>query len=184
MTLRIIGGKLKGRLLKSPKSTLFRPTQGIVRESVFNICQDRIEGAYFLDLYAGSGAMGFEALSRGAKRVTFVENHRQAIACIRENISFLKVEAQTELLPLDAAIALERLSTPFHLIYIDPPYDSPTAPLIERIIARQLLAPEALLFVEERSTSSAPPFQSPSLYFKDSRRFGAAVLHQYNFYAT
>lgn len=85
MTLRVIAGKYKGRSLKTPKATSTRPTQGMLREAVFNICQNEIEGAFFLDLFAGSGAMGFEAISRGAMKATLVEQNRQAQLCIKEN---------------------------------------------------------------------------------------------------
>ena len=110
MTLRIIAGAYKGRLLKTPKGPSTRPTQGMLREAVFNICQNEIEGARFLDLFAGSGAMAFEALSRGASRIILVEENRNAIACIRENLSLLKAEERAALLPVKAARALQLLS--------------------------------------------------------------------------
>jgi 16S rRNA (guanine(966)-N(2))-methyltransferase RsmD len=181
MTLRIIAGAFKGHLLKTPKGPSTRPTQGMLREAVFNICQNQIQGARFLDLFAGSGAMGFEALSRGASHVTLVENHRQAILCIQENIAALGVASRTTLLPLAAAAALKKLSSPFNLIYIDPPYDSPVQDLLIEILDRNLASPDAILFVEERYQphKKPTPLESPRLVLKDSRRFGSAFLHQY-----
>ncbi len=183
MTLRIIAGTFKGRLLKTPKNGATRPTQGMLRGAVFNICQNQIEKARFLDLFAGSGAMGFEAISRGAVHVTLVENQRQAIACIKENMKALHVESQVSLFTLDALQALKFLSTPFDLIYIDPPYDTPTHSLFEELLKKNLFAPHATLFLEERrgSNNPSPPFQSPHLLLKSSRHFGAALLHQYQF---
>lgn len=171
MTLRIIAGKYKGRLLKTPKGPKTRPTLAKLREAVFNICQHEISGARFLDLFAGSGAMGIEALSRGASHATFVENDRQALRCIAENIKTLQLESQTTVVR-----SLKTLTSSFDIVYLDPPYETPIAPIIDELFP--LLAPNALLFIEERSTShpSAPLSQLQHL---DTRRFGIALLHQY-----
>lgn len=179
MTLRIIAGKYKGRLLKTPKGSSTRPTQGMLREAIFNICQNEIQGSYFLDLFAGSGAIGFEALSRGASKVIFAESHRMAISCIKENISLLKAEDQTQLIPAKAEralILLAKQATRFNLVYIDPPYGTPISPYLDAL--QPLLMADALIFVEERH----PPqkTQPPAfLIHLDTRRFGIAVLHQY-----
>jgi 16S rRNA (guanine(966)-N(2))-methyltransferase RsmD len=178
MTLRLIAGTFKGRLLKTPKGPSTRPTQGMLREAVFNICQNEIDSARFLDLFAGSGAMALEALSRGAAHATLVEQNRHALACIRENIAALQVEKQTTLIPYDANRALPLLTKQgalFDIIYIDPPYDThtPLEPLIP------LLAPHALLFLEGRHNPKQPsqPRFPPSLHLRDTRRFGIALLH-------
>lgn len=181
MTLRIIAGKYKGRLLKTPKGSSTRPTQSVLREALFNICQHEIEGAHLLDLYAGSGAIGFEALSRCAAHVTFVEKDRSALTTLKENIALLAVASQTTLMPCDAMAALTRLTTPFHLIYIDPPYNLPTAPILEAILTRNLLRINGHLFVEERydTKKQTTPISSERLKLRDSRRFGTALLHHY-----
>lgn len=175
MTLHLIAGQFKGRPLKTPKNSTTRPTQGMLREAIFNICQNEIENASFLDLFAGSGAMGLEALSRGAARATFVEKNREAVRCIRENIQTLQVEAKTTLLSLDVHKAIERLKgARFDLIYIDPPYDL-TFPL-EQLIP--LLQPHALLFLEERyePKKNRPLPSTPHLILQSTRRFGIALL--------
>lgn len=176
MTLRIIGGKFKGRTLKTPKTASTRPTQGMLREAFFNICQNEIEGARFLDLFAGTGAMGLEALSRGAAFVTFVEQNRQAIHCIKENIAALQVESISQVIPVTATKALITLTTHnarFDLIYIDPPYDLPID--LKPIVP--LLNPTALLFLEERYDSKKKEISpKPGFKIKGSRRFGAALL--------
>lgn len=180
MSLRIIAGKFKGFPLKTPKSPTTRPTQGMLREAVFNICQNTIEGASFLDIYAGSGAMALEALSRGAAYAALIEKNKGAIACIKENIKNLHVEDQTKIIATDVFSALKRIEQQFDIIYIDPPYETSIAPLIEQIIQSKMLHADALLFIEERDTkSNAPEF--PSLSLKNSRRFGIAKLHQYRF---
>jgi 16S rRNA (guanine966-N2)-methyltransferase len=181
MSLRIIAGQFKGRILKSPKGTSTRPTQSMVRESIFNICQNRTEGASFLDLFAGSGAMGLEALSRGAKQATFVEKNRMAAAVIRENIAALQVGSQTMVMQCDAKTAIERLSTPFDILYIDPPYDIAAAPFVEMLLRRSLIAMNGYLFIEERSHPARAAASFDSLTWIDTRRFGEALLHQYLF---
>ena len=181
MTLRIIGGQFKGRILKTPKGISTRPTQGMLREAVFNICQNEIEGINFLDLFAGSGAIGFEALSRGAAHVTFVEQNQNAIAVIRENIETLKVTSQTLVMTCPAKTAIQRLSTPFMIIYVDPPYDCSAVPLIEMLLNKKLLLPQAILFLEERNRANVSFHHFSELTRLGSRRFGEALLHQYRF---
>jgi RNA methyltransferase, RsmD family len=139
MTLKILSGEFKGRLLKSPSEKTTRPTQGIMRAAVFNICQQEIEGANFLDLFAGSGAMGLEALSRGACHATFVEKDHLAAACIRENIKLLKVNDRAEVFSTQALVSLNKMTEPFDIIYIDPPYDTSIQEVVETILAKNLL---------------------------------------------
>ncbi len=184
MTLRIIGGKFKGRILKTPKGPSTRPTQGMLREAVFNICQNSIDEARFLDLFAGSGAMGLEAISRGASHATLVESNRMALSCIKQNIEELKTSEQIQILPLKAEKALQILtkqSSLFDIVYIDPPYDTSTNALFDSL--PPILAPGAIIFLEERYSQKGqnPPYESSSIQLKDSRRFGIALLHQYRF---
>jgi 16S rRNA (guanine(966)-N(2))-methyltransferase RsmD len=154
MTLRIFGGQFKGRVLKSPKSETTRPTQGIVREAVFNICQELTQGARFLDLFAGSGAMGLEALSRGASHATFVERDKHSVSCLKENLTLLNLTDRAQVFPIDAHAALNKITQSFDIIYIDPPYDTPVLPFIDAILSHKLLT--ALLY--------------------DTRRYGIALL--------
>lgn len=181
MTLRIVAGKFKGRYLEAPKTTTTRPTQGMLREAVFNICQMEVVDAQILDLYAGSGAVGFEALSRGASHVTFVEKNKQALACIKKNIATLNVAHQVTIWPLDAPAAIKKLKGPFDLIYVDPPYDLPISPILEQLLIQNLLKMGGILFIEERfdPKKQSSPFISEKLLLKSSRKFGTALLHQY-----
>ncbi len=173
MTLRILGGKFKGRLLKSPNEKTTRPTQGVMRAAVFNICQHEIQGARFLDVFAGSGAMGLEALSRGASHATFIEKDRLAASCIEENIKLLQVTDQTDVFPTQATIALNKLKEPFDIIYIDPPYDTSIEEVVETILHQELLS--SLLFIEERQKTHTP-IEHPSLTLYDKRRYGIGLL--------
>ena len=173
MTLRILGGTFKGRLLKSPSEKTTRPTQGVLRAAVFNICQHEIEGATFLDLFAGSGAMGLEALSRGAKSATFVEKDKAAATCIRENIELLGVKEKTEVLCAPVNAALNKMTKPFDMIYIDPPYDTEIQEVVEIILTRGLMT--SLLLIEERE-KTPKCISHPQLILYDTRRYGTAQL--------
>jgi 16S rRNA (guanine966-N2)-methyltransferase len=184
MTFQILGGEWKGRTLQSPKTDATRPTQGILRQAVFNICQMQIVDARFLDLFAGSGAMGLEALSRGAKKATFVEQNRSAIRCINENIRLLQAHDRSEVLSMDIFRALEHLSKrsePFDIVYIDPPYDSDrqiASRTIETLEKNRLISPGSVVFIEESSAAIELPLFFGKLQKVNSRQFGSARLVQ------
>ena len=123
--MRIIAGEFKSRRLKIPKSNSVRPTMDRVKETLFNIIGDEIKGARVLDLCAGCGSLGFEALSRGALSVCFVENNRAAASCIRENSSLLKVESLVRIMQqsvLSVVEVLHKKRDQFDFILFDPPY--------------------------------------------------------------
>lgn len=125
--MRIIAGTAKGRTLRSLRGRALRPTADRVRESVFGMLGNKVVGARFLDLYAGVGAVGLEALSRGAAEAVFVESHRPAAEAIRENASRCGVadRARVMALPVLRALgALARRGERFDLVYVDPPYGS------------------------------------------------------------
>ncbi len=152
--MRIIAGKYRGRKLKSPPTLDTRPTSDRLRETLFNILAPSIEGARFLDLCAGSGAVGIEALSRGAARASFVEQSRKMCALIEWNTSALKIDAELiEIIPADAAAFLElkaKNSSPFDLVYFDPPYAADYEAIMKHLgdHATELLAKEAVVIVE------------------------------------
>lgn len=124
--MRVIAGKARRLQLKSIEGLATRPTQDRTKETLFNVLQPSIEGAVFLDLFSGSGAIGIEALSRDAKEAYFVENQRKACECIKENLNHTKLMDHAHLLSKDvmAAISwLEDQGTSFDIIFMDPPYD-------------------------------------------------------------
>src|SRR5581483_8211485 len=123
--MRLSGGELRSRPIRVPRGRSIRPTPGRVREALFSILGDRVKDAHLLDLFAGSGAVGFEALSRGAAHVTFVERHAATAARIRASARNLGVAERTSVIALTVATAVRRLSGPFHLVYADPPYAEP-----------------------------------------------------------
>jgi len=124
--MRIIGGRSKGRVLASPKGQAIRPTSDRVKESIFNILQNKLGGKVVLDLFAGTGNLGIEALSRGAKKAIFVEKGRQALGLIKRNLTQSGLEKRSEILPRDVRRAIGILGQRgecFDLILMDPPYE-------------------------------------------------------------
>jgi 16S rRNA (guanine966-N2)-methyltransferase len=118
--MRVIGGEFRSRTLKSVPGLETRPTPDRLRESLFSILAPRIEGAIFADLYAGTGAVGIEALSRGAQRAIFVESNRAALNAIRENLRSLKAEARAEVRQGRAASVVPTIHA--DILFLDPPY--------------------------------------------------------------
>jgi 16S rRNA (guanine966-N2)-methyltransferase len=119
--MRVIGGEFRSRVLKSVPGLDVRPTPDRLRESLFNILAPRIAGVVFADLYAGSGAVGIEALSRGASRVVFVEPNRAAVNVIRQNLKSLEIDARTQVLQGRATALLGGIRA--DIVFLDPPYD-------------------------------------------------------------
>lgn len=124
--MRIIAGTARSLPLRSIDGRDTRPTTDRIKETLFNILQTGIEGCSFLDLFAGSGQIGLEALSRGASHAVFVESSKKACACIEENIRFTRFDARAKLLSMEASGALRTLegNDSFDYIFMDPPYQS------------------------------------------------------------
>ena len=123
MSLRIIGGKFQNHILKTTKKLTTRPTTARLRKTVFDICQLYVQDSYFLDLFAGSGAMGIEAISRGCAFSGFIEKDLAAISCLQKNIHTLQLENVTEIFRGDVFYLLKKVKKSFDIVYIDPPYE-------------------------------------------------------------
>ena len=181
--MRIVAGEFKGRHLKSPTWEGLRPTSDRLRETLFNILGKAVQGARVLDGYAGTGAVGLEALSRGAARVTFVERDRRAIALIEANLALLGgVKASGALPRRDVIIrtgfaALE--GALFELVVLDPPY-APGAAEDALTAAAGLLAPGGRLVVEHASRHAAPA-GSGALRLLRTVKAGDSALSFYGF---
>ncbi|MEL7030295.1 MAG: 16S rRNA (guanine(966)-N(2))-methyltransferase RsmD [Pseudomonadota bacterium] len=169
--MRIIGGEWRGRRLSAPKGMTSRPTTDRVRESLFNLLAHRdgfsFDGARVIDLFAGSGALGFEALSRGAAFALFVETNAAARGAIRETIEAFGQFGRTRIHRRDALALGEKpagLGAPFDLAFLDPPYRKGLAPpALEALAKGGWLSPAALAVVETASdepTSAAPGFDA------------------------
>ncbi|MEW6211484.1 MAG: 16S rRNA (guanine(966)-N(2))-methyltransferase RsmD [Acidobacteriota bacterium] len=156
--LRVIAGKYKGRRLRAPSGLDVRPTSDQLRETLFNIISSRIEGSLFLDICAGSGAVGIEALSRGAESATFIEVGRRACFALEENLRSLGISDQAEIINRDAAAALKKLASTnrqFDLVFFDPPYASPLYSKVMAMLASlDLIAPDGIAVVEHRAKSA------------------------------
>jgi 16S rRNA (guanine(966)-N(2))-methyltransferase RsmD len=152
--MRIIAGKYKGRRLKAPTWDGLRPTSDKLRETLFNILAPRIEGARLLDGYAGTGAVGIEALSRGAAHVAFVERDRRAVELIETNLAACGVSADYTIEARDLVAALRRSGGAYDVVWLDPPYDVADISGVLDAAAR-VLAPGGLV-VLERATRREP----------------------------
>jgi 16S rRNA (guanine966-N2)-methyltransferase len=152
--MRVIAGIYKGRRLKTLEGTHVRPTSDRLRETLFNVLAPRIEGARFIDICAGSGAVGIEARSRGAASVTFIEASRKATTIIDENLRNLGITDDVHVINRDALGALKKLAKremQFDLCYFDPPYDSEIhSPVLWQIAKHNLLAEDGIVIVEHR----------------------------------
>lgn len=179
--MRIVGGRFRGQALaglgRGDADAHLRPTSDKVRESLFNILEHgdypALEGARVLDLFAGTGALGFEALSRGAARVLFVDDGAKARALIRENTDRLGAIGQTKIYRRDAARLGENHGAPYDLIFLDPPYGKGLGErALDSAYAGGWVAPGATTVWEEGGPVSPPPW----LTLADERRYGETWL--------
>jgi 16S rRNA (guanine966-N2)-methyltransferase len=162
--MRVIAGTYRSRLLQAPRGTATRPTSDRLRETLFNIIQPRMEECRFVDLYAGTGAVGIEAISRGAAQVWFAENADSALESLRENLKALKITRGFTLEDRGTGAMLQRLSklpTPVDLIYLDPPYEAAaeyeaTLGFLGSVRGRQTLSVGAIVIAEHGSKATLP----------------------------
>ncbi|MDG2033758.1 MAG: 16S rRNA (guanine(966)-N(2))-methyltransferase RsmD [Rhodospirillales bacterium] len=179
--MRIVGGDCKGRKLSAPAGRGTRPTSDRARESLFNILRHgmgvELEDARVMDLFAGSGALGLEALSRGATACTFIDRARAAKQCIEDNLTALALTDRGTVLKLDAAHLLPRSAdvAPVHLAFLDPPYDQGLATTALTALQQgEWLAEEAVIVVETGETEN---FSAPAPYIlADQRTYGSARI--------
>ena len=158
--MRVIAGSHRGRRLTGPRGLSLRPTSDKVREALFSILGSRIPGALFLDLYAGTGAVGIEALSRGAQLVTFVESDPKAVQIMRKNLTACGLLDRADLRFSPAQTFLRQPQWwhgPYNVVFADPPYaDQEAADLVLGSWQRGLLAPEAVMVLEQDARVELP----------------------------
>lgn len=184
--MRIISGSAKGRRLRSIRGEDIRPTPDRVRESVFNVIRGRIPGSRGLDLFAGSGGIGIEALSRGADFVCFVDSRKEAVRLIRENLSICGFSedgpAGYRTLISDYSSVLGRLKAEgflFDWIYVDPPYDLDVyEQVLLRISESRLLTPDGLVLLEHFHKRELPSRVGTFSAFRDLR-YGSTGVRLY-----
>jgi len=159
MKMRVIAGTYRSRLLSAPRGMRTRPTSDRLRETLFNILSPRLDGCRFVDLYAGTGAVGIEALSRGAEHVWFAENAEPALASLRQNLAALKISRGFTLVDRGVGAMLQsmgKLPQPVDLVFLDPPYDAEeeyagTLNFLGSVRGRTVLATDALVIAEHSS---------------------------------
>jgi len=158
--LRIIAGELKGRKLHSIDTKLIRPTSDMVREALFSILGNLVIDSRFLDLFAGSGGVGIEAYSRGAKEVVFVDSATESIRVLKKNLELTKILHETEVMNCDYSIAIDRLSSQgkeFDIVYIDPPYKMGIEiEAAKKIQEKKILAKDGIIIIEHEAKNLMP----------------------------
>ena len=182
--MRIIGGKYRGRIIKMPKGISVRPTQDRVREAIFNIIREIIPESRILDLYAGSGAFGIEALSRGAKEAIFVDNSLSCIKTIRSNLSILdENNTSSQVLKIDALKAISRLGEEkgkFDIIFLDPPYHKDIAKnTLIKLDACDILSQRSFVIAEHFKKDTVPEELGNMNLFR-TKKYGDTIISFYN----
>lgn len=157
--MRVIAGKFKSRQLRSLRGPSLRPTSDRLRETLFDILGDAVRDSIFVDLFAGTGAVGIEAISRGARRAIFVEHHAPAVKLIRENLKSLGIANEAEVLPVDAIRGLEKLvlqRARIDFIFLDPPYAQAREyeTVLEFIGSEEMLSATGLVIAEHAKNSN------------------------------
>ena len=180
--MRIVAGTHRGRPLVGPKGPGLRPTADRVRESLFNLLGQFFEGGEVLDLYAGTGALAFEALSRGMHRAVLVDTGAEAARLVTENARALGMDGTIELLRMPVARAVSRLAEEgrrFALVFADPPYAEKVVEEVVRVVGEGRLLAEGGTLVVEHGRREVPPDTVAGLQRTDSRRFGDTVVSLY-----
>ena len=162
--MRVIAGTYRSRILKSLNGPALRPTSDRLRETLFDVLGKEVAGSRFLDLFAGTGAIGIEALSRGAEETVFVENHGPAAALIRRNLASLAIQKGATVLAVDALRGIEVLASRnatisgFNYVFLDPPYAAAKqyARVLESLGYRNVLAPGGVVIAEHRRSFDLP----------------------------
>lgn len=179
--MRVISGELKGRRLIGAKGRHTRPTADRVKEALFNILADNVVGASVLDLFAGTGSLSIEALSRGASFAVLIDNHTDPLAVIKKNIRVCALESRSRIIRWDIQRNLVCLKsdTIFDLVFMDPPYNSGMIPIVlNHLVSSQSLSPNVRIIVEHSSHESLP-LVIHALDRYDQRKYGQTVLSFY-----
>lgn len=165
--MRVIAGKARRLPLIAPEGKDTRPTTDRIKETLFNILQEDVPGCEFLDLFSGSGGIGIEALSRGARHATFVEFGKEALSCIRANLHKTRLAEQATVLPVEVTYAISKLEKQgqvFDIIYADPPYRKGFEAKILSILATSTIIQPGSLVILESSLETVPDYVDKTVY--------------------
>lgn len=177
--MRIISGTARGTKLYTLSGLETRPTLDRVKESIFNIIQNNIADALILDLFAGSGAIGLEMLSRGAKKAVLCDKSKEACEIIKKNINKTHMEEKVELYNLDFTLCIEKVKNQkFDIIYIDPPYNTNNIKeSLKKIINYEILSEEGIIILEtDDETRILKEIENIDVEIKDKRKYGRASI--------
>jgi 16S rRNA (guanine966-N2)-methyltransferase len=178
--MRIIGGEFRSRLIEMPKGVEIRPTQDKVRQAIFNVLGNNLSGVKVLELFAGSGAFGIEAISRGAKHVTFVDNNGICVKTIEKNLNSLQIPADKYDVVWGNALSIfpriQREGAQYDLIFLDPPYYKNIArKCLSNIDDYDILSPSSLVVIEHFKKDSLA-FELKSLVLEKEKQYGDTVI--------
>lgn len=185
MAMRVVAGSQKGRRLKEPNGPGLRPTSARVKEALFSIIAERLSNAHVLDLFAGTGALGLEALSRGARETVFVENQSDSIQVLRENITRCSLTDCSSIISQDVhdflkAPSQRHQANPFDLVFADPPYEvSDFEPLLTHLESSDKVASKGLVVIEHFKKVSLPSNVGRLSQTRQSR-YGDTMLSFYH----
>jgi 16S rRNA (guanine966-N2)-methyltransferase len=177
--LRIIGGVARGRQLKTPSGTQTRPSGARLRKSLFDVLAPRIEGSHFLDLFAGSGAIGLEALSRGAASATFVECDRDALMALRRNLEALGFGERAVVVGKAWPQALGMLDGKYDLIFADPPYSGGLVPAVLESLGEAVSMGEGAVVMAQCPAGEQAPASAGRLRLFRGNQIGRSVVYFY-----
>jgi len=173
--MRVITGSARGKKLESPEGLHTRPTTDRVKESVFNIIQSYLPAHNVLDLFAGSGAMGIEALSRNSEHAVFIDNDSSAIAVIKRNLDGTRLKEKAKVINTTADSYLSSCKEKFDIIFLDPPYNRDFLNnIISKIISSKILADDGIIVVE--SELNGETVDNPQLHCFKTARYGKTVI--------
>lgn len=185
-SMRIITGEYRGRKLKTPKGNGIRPTSDKVKESIFNLLMNETYNRTFCDLFAGTGSLGLEALSRGAKRCYFCDNSRESIGIIKENVAHCGAETESIIIHGDYSRALSKIAEKIDVFLLDPPYNTGLYEKCFRLIERlDLLSLNGIILAEHASFDKLPDTVGGIAKIRE-KRYGKTTVSIYGFsvYAT
>jgi 16S rRNA (guanine966-N2)-methyltransferase len=174
--MRLSGGTLRNRVIPVPRTSAVRPTPGRVKEALFSIVGSRIAGARVLDLYAGSGAIAFEALSRGAASAVLVEKNARQAATIRQLAADLGLAERAQVLTMDAARAADLVDGRFDFVYADPPYAMPAPEGVFTTLRERGSVDSGSTIVYERRSKGSAAFAAPGFATQREERYGEVLL--------
>lgn len=176
--MRVTGGIGRGRRLKVPAGAEVRPTSDKVKQALFNILGGQVAGSVFLDLFAGAGGIGIEALSRGADKVVFVDASRDSLSAIRHNLGLADFGDRAEIVPAKAGAFLKKSSGPYDIVFLDPPYAEELQPLLELISGAGILKPDSIVIAEHFKKQQSPERAGGLTLYREAK-YGDTVLAFY-----